>query len=178
MWQISFGVHIVLRVQGATQGSERPTSLMGIKDADIRIKRMEKDMRQHDSSFQVFNWSDVARAKIWPLTVLYLQLLQLTSAPVYSLCHISQRTGSWLFLFPSPPLFSYWSLSSSCHTRSILFLPPRWQAHFLWLTALKITSKEQTVSTDRQRPGGREEVRLISGIFQFLSDRKVSLMCC
>lgn len=60
---------------------------------------------------------------------------------------------------------------------SIMLLPPGWQAHFLQLTALKITSKEQTVTTERQGPGGREEVGLISGIFQFLSDRKESLMC-
>lgn len=42
---------------------------------------------------------------------------------------------------------------------------------------MTITSKEQTVTVERQGPGGREEVGLISGIFQFLSDRKESLMC-
>lgn len=49
-----------------------------------------------------------------------------------------------------------------------MFLPPTWQHIFsLYLASLKITSKEQTVSTERQGPGGREEVGLISGIFQF-----------
>lgn len=38
--------------------------------------------------------------------------------------------------------------------RSIMFLPPRWRAHFRSLTALNVTSKEQPVTTRARWRGG------------------------
>lgn len=41
---------------------------------------------------------------------------------------------------------------------------------------LKITSKEQTVTVERQGPGGREVAGLVSGVFQLCSEKKESMM--